>query len=116
MVSFLQKEIGYNRVVGNIGGEVGMTFKLPLIEGYDAMYQGRYGEFINATSNGIVVPGDRSVVTFNKNGLYRDQALQLLGAALHSSSLPLPKQRDIGTEPSEFRACHRGHRYRIHVR
>jgi len=77
--TFLQKVIGYNRVFGNIGGEAGMVFQLPLIEGYDAMYQGRFGEFINATSNGIVSPGERSVVSFDKYGRYKDAVLQMLG-------------------------------------
>lgn len=78
-LTFLQEKIGYNRVFGNIYGEVGMTFRLPLIEGYDAVYQGRFGEFINAVSNGIVSPGDRSVVSFDKYGRYKDAALQMLG-------------------------------------
>jgi len=78
-VSFLQKTAGNDRIFGNIGNEVGGTYKLQLIEGYDAMYQGRYAEFINATSKGIIVPGDRSVVQFDKYGLYKTQALQLMG-------------------------------------
>ena len=78
-ITWLQKEISMNRVFGNIGNEVGSFFDIPLIEGYDAMYQGRYGEFINAVSNGIVSPGSRSVVQFDKNGRYALPALQLLG-------------------------------------
>lgn len=78
-ISFLKKEIGVNRVFGNIGNEVGSFFDIPLIEGYDAMYQGRYGEFIGATSNGIVSTPGRSVVNFDKNGRFSYQALQLLG-------------------------------------
>jgi len=79
VLAHLKREIGTYRVFGNIGGETGMTSKIPLIEGYDAMYQGRFAEFINATSNGIVAPGGRSVVMFDKYGKYKDQALQLLG-------------------------------------
>jgi len=79
VLTHLNREIGNYRVFGNISGETGMTYRLPLIEGYDAMYQGRYAEFINATSNGIVAPGGRSVVLFDKYGRYKDQALQLLG-------------------------------------
>jgi hypothetical protein len=78
-ITRLQKEIGENRVFGNIGNEVGSYFNIPLIEGYDAMYQGRYGEFINATSNGIVATPGRSVVQFDKHGLHALPALQLLG-------------------------------------
>jgi len=79
VITYLEKEIGVYRVFGNIGGEVGMMYKLPLIEGYDAMYQGRYAEFLNAASSGIVASGDRSVVMFDKYGRYKDKALQLLG-------------------------------------
>lgn len=78
-LTFLQNQIGYDRAFGNVYGEVGMTFRIPLIDGYDAMYQGRYGEFINATSNGIVFSGERSVVSFDKYGRYKDAALELLG-------------------------------------
>jgi hypothetical protein len=78
-LTFLASRIGSDRVFGNIGNEVGSMFSLPLIEGYDAMYQGRYAEFINATSRGIVAAGDRSVVQFDKNGTYKTEALQLLG-------------------------------------
>lgn len=76
---FLGSRIGNDRVFGNVGNEVGGTFRLPLIEGYDALYQGRYAQFINATSNGIVSPGSRSTVQFNKQGQYKSEALQLLG-------------------------------------
>jgi hypothetical protein len=78
-LSFLQTHIGNNRVFGNIGNETGGMFQLPLIEGYDAMYQGRYAEFLNAVSSGYVTSGDRSVVQFDKYGIYRTEALQLLG-------------------------------------
>ncbi len=78
-VAFLKKNIGDDRVFGNIGGEVGNTYKLPLIEGYDAMYQAKYGEFINAMSKGVVSPGDRSVVFLDKHGVFTKETLQLLG-------------------------------------
>jgi len=74
-------------VFGNIGGEVGITLKLPLVEGYDAVYQARYGEFINAVSTGHMYPAGRSVVLFDKNGLYKTEALQLLGIKIYLSPL-----------------------------
>ncbi|KKR79749.1 MAG: hypothetical protein UU25_C0008G0010 [Microgenomates group bacterium GW2011_GWB1_40_9] len=77
-IAFLKKNIDFNRVFGNIGGEVGNTYKLPLIEGYDAMYRARYGEFINASSKGIVAPAGRSVVQFDKSGRFNTDVLQLL--------------------------------------
>lgn len=78
-LTFLQSHTGNDRVFGNIGNEVGSMFDLSLIEGYDAMYQGRYAEFINASSNGYPKSGDRSVVQFDKNGIFKTEALQLLG-------------------------------------
>ncbi|MCX6791871.1 MAG: YfhO family protein [Candidatus Gottesmanbacteria bacterium] len=79
-LTYLQSHVGADRVFGNIGsGEVGTEFRIPLVEGYDAVYQARYGEFINAVSKGYVYPGGRSVVQFDKNGVYKTEALQLLG-------------------------------------
>jgi Bacterial membrane protein YfhO len=78
-LEFLESHIGNDRVFGNIGGEVASVFHLPVVEGYDAMYQGRYAEFINAVSKGKITSGDRSVVQFDKNGLFKTRALQLLG-------------------------------------
>lgn len=78
-LTFLEQNAGNFRVFGNIGNEVGGPFHLQLIEGYDAMYSSRYGEFINAMSKGIIVPGERSVVQFDKYGVYKTQALELLG-------------------------------------
>jgi hypothetical protein len=79
-LTYLQSRIGNDRVFGNIGsGEVGTEFRIPLVEGYDAVYQARYGEFINAVSKGYVYPTGRSVVQFDKNGAYKTEALQLLG-------------------------------------
>lgn len=78
MLSFLTKTISYDRAFGNVGGEVGNYFHIGLIDGYDAMYQGRYGEFINTFGRGIVSPPQRSVVTIDKYGQYTPLAFQLL--------------------------------------
>jgi hypothetical protein len=79
-LTYLASRVGNDRVFGNIGsGEVGTAFRIPLVEGYDAVYQARYGEFISAVSKGYIYPGSRSVVQFDKYGLYKTEALQLLG-------------------------------------
>ncbi len=78
-LEYLNKYAGYNRVFGNLGNEVGSTFNIQLVEGYDAMYQARYGEFMQSVSKGFITPADRSVVQFDKNGLYKTEALQILG-------------------------------------
>lgn len=69
----------HSRVFGNIGNEVGSAFGLSLIDGYDAVYQHRYGKFISSISTGIPRPVDRSVVTFDKHGKFAEDILQLLG-------------------------------------
>ena len=79
VIDFLKKEIGYNRVYGNIGSEMGVYFGLPLIEGYDAVYRSRYGEFIGAAADGMIKPGQRSVVLLDKAGKYSEDVLELLG-------------------------------------
>ncbi len=78
-LEYLRAHAGPNRVFGNIGGEVASTFGISLIEGYDAMYQKRYGEFMQAASKKLPLPPERSVVQFDKNGVHRDTVLQLLG-------------------------------------
>lgn len=78
-IAYLQEHVGIERVFGNIGNEVAGIFSIPLIEGYDAMYQARFGEFVNASSNGIVVSAGRSVVQFDKSGRFKDETFQLLG-------------------------------------
>ncbi|MEK9143670.1 MAG: YfhO family protein [Patescibacteria group bacterium] len=79
MLSFLKKEVGFSRIFGNVGGEVTNGFALSGIEGYDAVYQKRYGEFIRSVDEGKIVIPERSVVQFPKIGRYSEFALQLLG-------------------------------------
>ena len=78
-LAFLKEVVGHDRVFGNIGNEVGTMFNIPLIEGYDAVYQARYGQFLGAVSKGFIYPGERSVAQFDKYGLFKTEALQLLG-------------------------------------
>ena len=78
-VKFLSQRIGNDRVFGNIGNEASGLFGLPIIEGYDAMYQGRFAEFINAGSTGQPTSGGRSVVQFDRHGQYKTNVLKLLG-------------------------------------
>lgn len=73
------KEIGYYRVFGNIGNEVGTMFSLPLLEGYDALYQGRYGEFVGSAASSKINQPVRSVVLADKQGQYTEDLLELLG-------------------------------------
>lgn len=79
ILSFLKNETGRERIFGNLGGEAINGFSLFGIEGYDAVYQRRYGEFIRSTSDGKFRTPERSVVQFPKVGSFSERALQLLG-------------------------------------
>lgn len=79
VLSFLKEKVGYARVFGTLGGEVTNGFALLGIEGYDAVYQKRYGEFIRSVNEGKIVVPERSVVQFPKIGTQSEFALQLLG-------------------------------------
>lgn len=68
-----------SRFFGNIGNEVGSAFGIPLIEGYDAVYQSRYGKFITAATDGRTAEINRSVVALNKTGTHAEDILELLG-------------------------------------
>ena len=79
IVREFQRISGFERVFGNYGAEVSVYYKLLSVEGYDAVYIKRYGEFIASLSNGKLTESGRSVVAFSKNGLYTPKAINLLG-------------------------------------
>jgi len=79
MLEYMPKEAGVNRVLGNFGGEMAASFQLLFTEGYDAVYQKRYGEFMSSVRDGFLGQPERSVVQFPKSGLFAEQTLQLLG-------------------------------------
>lgn len=85
---FLSQKVGNDRVFGNAGNEFFGSVGLPSIEGYDAMYQERYAEFISAAADGTIQPLERSVVTISRGGTYTDRWLSLLGTKyiLHKKS------------------------------
>ena len=70
---------GFNRIFGNFGAEATMFYKIQSVNGYDAVYLRRYGEFIASLQNGKLSESARSVVTFPVNGLYAPKAINLLG-------------------------------------
>ncbi len=78
-IAFFQQNIGVSRVFGNFGNELATTFGISSIEGYDALYQKRYGEFISSLADGMIKEGARSVVLADKSGKYTEPALELLG-------------------------------------
>lgn len=79
VIKFLQENVGNSRVFGNIGGEVANYFHLPVIEGYDALYNQRYGELISAAGDGRVKGSNRSVVSIDRQGVYTPLLFKFLG-------------------------------------
>lgn len=72
------KIAGFNRVFGNLGGEATMYYGLPSVEGYDALYSKRYGQFIGYIGNEGLIESNWSVVLFPKNSKSTPKALNLL--------------------------------------
>lgn len=79
ITTYLKQTIGFDRVFGNLGSEFYTYYQIPSIEGYDALYQARYGEFVSAASDGKIKELERSVVQLSKNGQYTDAWLSLMG-------------------------------------
>jgi hypothetical protein len=79
LTAYLSSNAGNSRVYGNFGNELSGTFRLQGIEGYDAMYQDRYGQFLHAVSSGVPMAGARSVALLDKTGTHTDKAVSLLG-------------------------------------
>jgi len=75
----LNKISGFERIVSNMGGEGTIYYCLPALDGYDAVYVKRYGEFIASLDKGILIESGRSVVAFPKDSFYAKQAINLLG-------------------------------------
>ncbi len=69
---------GYERVIGNFGAETSVYYHLPSLEGYDALYIRRYGEFIASLENGRVKESGRSVVSFPKDNSNTTKTINLL--------------------------------------
>lgn len=78
VTNYFAKIAGYDRSYGNYSGDVAMYYHLPSVEGYDPLYISRYGEFVTSLNNGKVGEAYRSVVTFQKKGVYTQNALNLL--------------------------------------
>lgn len=70
---------GSERSIGNYGAEVSVYYHLPSVEGYDAVYIRRYGQFLASISDGKIKDSYRSVAQFPKNSALTSRAVQLLG-------------------------------------
>jgi hypothetical protein len=116
VLSYLEKNAGTDRVFGNFGGEIAGRVKVSQTEGYDAMYKGDYGRFLNfAAGRGLVDPA-RSVALIDRNGQYTKNTLDLLGVryVVHR----LSDGTNIWTfphwnYPESFRSVYRDSNYEI---
>ncbi len=72
------KIAGYERVIGNFGAEDAVYYHLPSLEGYDALYVKRYGEFISSVQDSRIRDLGRSVVVFAKSGTYTSKTINIL--------------------------------------
>jgi hypothetical protein len=94
---------------------VATYFKIPSIEGYDALYQSRYGEFIASASDGKIGTPQRSIVLLDKYGVYSEQMLALLGVRylLHR----LSDGRNVWAYPhwqfENYRSIYRDEHYEV---
>ena len=79
VISFLKRNIGISRLYGTFGNELDTYYGFQSVEGYDALYQKRYGEFISAASDGKIHELQRSVVQVDKQGKYTNRWLEMLG-------------------------------------
>lgn len=79
VAAFLHASIGNYRLFGNVGNEFTGFNSFQSIEGYDALYQARYGEFVSAAYDGKFRSPERSVVNIQKHGQYTEKILELLG-------------------------------------
>jgi len=75
----LKQLSGFDRFFGNLGGETVIYYGLSSVEGYDAVYIKRYGEFINYLTDGRLKTPERSVVHLSKRGEFTPKGVNLLG-------------------------------------
>lgn len=70
---------GYDRVLGNLGAESLVYYRMPSIEGYDALNIKRYSELISSVDDGIIKESVSSVVQFPRDAKYTEKTINLLG-------------------------------------
>ncbi|MGH7246036.1 MAG: hypothetical protein ACREGI_03825, partial [Candidatus Levyibacteriota bacterium] len=74
----LEKIKGNERVLGRFGEEVSVYYRLSSVEGYDSLYNARYGEFISTLDSGKLSQPARNGVNFPRLGVNTSKALDFL--------------------------------------
>lgn len=88
IIDELTRVAGNNRVFGNFGAELAVPNRIQALEGYDALYPARYGEFLmSANGSGLQKPV-RSVAELDNAGVHAEKLLSLTGTRfiLHRKS------------------------------
>lgn len=116
--TFLQEHISSERVFGNLGGEFGVKNKIPLLEGYDALYDREYGSFVSAASDGTPHSLERSIVKIDRQGKYVERLLDMMAVryVVHKKS----DGRNVWTYPfweyPSYELVHDDGYYEVHER
>lgn len=82
VIKAMQDNLHGGRVFGKIGSYIDANYKIPSIEGYDPLYNRRYGEFVEGAKTGKPAPAVRSLAVLDKNAKYADRVLDLLGVTV----------------------------------
>lgn len=79
VAEYYPRMVGADRTYGNFGAEGMLYYRLQGVEGYDAVYIRRYGQFIASLSNGKLTDSYRSVVSYPKGGKHALLGANFLG-------------------------------------
>ncbi len=79
VTKFVKNISGHDRVFGNFGAEASIYYKLPVLEGYDAVYIRRFGQFISSLDTGMLNDSARSGVDLPLAGEYLLPGANFLG-------------------------------------
>lgn len=80
VINFLKTKSSSYRVVGSLGQDVTNYFGLYGVGGYDPLNIARYGDFLAAAQDGIMVQQNRSTASLESRGKYTRKYYNLLGA------------------------------------
>lgn len=79
VISKLWEIQGRGRIIAGFGREGSSNYyKLPSVEGYDAVYVRRYGQFIASLKSGTLADSPRSIVNFPNDSFFAAKAANLL--------------------------------------
>jgi len=116
VINGFHKIEGYDRVLGNFGGETAVYYHLPSVEGYDALYIKNYGQLLASMTTGKLQDSYRSVVLFTKNTADSTALMKLLNITyiVHKKADDYaPWAYPYWENPSQFQRIYEDGAYRI---